>query len=94
MLSHANSREENNYLTDINGVHDKNDEVIVEMSVADIEKYIADGTIGGGMIPKVLGCKDAIDSGVERVHIVDGRVPHCILLEIFTNEGIGTMITK
>ncbi len=81
-------------LTDINGVHDKNDEVIVEMSCADIEKYIADGTIGGGMIPKVLGCKDAIDSGVERVHIVDGRVPHCILLEIFTNEGIGTMITK
>lgn len=81
-------------LTDINGVHDKNDDVIAEMSCADIEKYISDGTISGGMIPKVLGCKDAIDAGVERVHIVDGRVPHCILLEIFTNEGIGTMITK
>lgn len=81
-------------LTDINGVHDKEDNVIAEMSCSDIDSYIADGTISGGMIPKVLGCKDAIDAGVERVHIVDGRVPHCILLEIFTNEGIGTMITK
>ena len=81
-------------LTDINGVHDKEDNVIAEMSCADIDAYIKDGTISGGMIPKVLGCKEAIDSGVERVHIVDGRVPHCILLEIFTNDGIGTMITK
>ena len=81
-------------LTDINGVHDKEDNVIAEMSCADIDAYIKDGTISGGMIPKVLGCKEAIDAGVERVHIVDGRVPHCILLEIFTNDGIGTMITK
>ncbi len=81
-------------LTDINGVHDKEDNVIAEMSCEDIDSYIKDGTISGGMIPKVLGCKEAIDAGVERVHIVDGRVPHCILLEIFTNDGIGTMITK
>ena len=51
------------------------------------------GTINGGMIPKTLSCIDAIDAGVKRVHIIDGRIPHCILLEIFTDTGIGTMIT-
>ena len=48
----------------------------------------------GGMIPKVLGCVHAVDKGVGRTHIIDGRIPHCILLEIFTNKGIGTMITQ
>lgn len=81
-------------LTDINGVHGKDDKVIEEMSCADIEKYIDDKTINGGMIPKVLGCRDAIDAGVSKVHIIDGRVPHSILLEIFTDTGIGTMITQ
>lgn len=81
-------------LTDINGVHDKDDNVIEEMSCKDIDTYIENGTISGGMIPKVLGCKEAIDSGVSNVHIVDGRVEHSILLEVFTDLGIGTMITK
>ena len=53
---------------------------------------IADGTIVGGMIPKVLGCLEAIHAGVKGVHIIDGRIPHCLLLEIFTKSGIGTLI--
>ena len=53
---------------------------------------IADGYIGGGMLPKLQNCIDAIESGVSRVHILDGRIPHCLLLEIFTNKGIGTAI--
>ena len=53
---------------------------------------IDDGTINGGMIPKVKGCMDAIDAGVTGVHIIDGRIPHCLLLEIFTKTGIGTLI--
>lgn len=51
-----------------------------------------DGYIGGGMLPKLQNCIDAIESGVSRVHILDGRIPHCLLLEIFTNKGIGTAI--
>lgn len=81
-------------LTDINGVQDKNGDVIAEMSCGDIDGYIEDNTINGGMIPKVLGCREAIESGVGRVYIVDGRVPHSILLEIFTDKGIGTMIKE
>ena len=80
-------------LTDINGVHAKDGSVIVEMNCKEVDRYIADKTIDGGMIPKVLGCKEAIEAGVEKVHIIDGRVPHSILLEIFTDKGIGTMIT-
>ncbi len=53
---------------------------------------IDEGKIDGGMIPKVLGCIDALKHGVNRTHILDGRIPHCILLEIFTDKGIGTMI--
>ena len=56
------------------------------------EKLIADGTIGGGMLPKLNNCIDAIENGVSRVHILDGRIAHCLLLEIFTNKGIGTAI--
>lgn len=80
-------------LTDINGVHAKDGSVIAEMNCKEVDRYIADKTIDGGMIPKVLGCKEAIEAGVEKVHIIDGRVPHSILLEIFTDKGIGTMIT-
>ena len=58
----------------------------------EINDMIADGTISGGMIPKVNGCIEAIDSGVTGVHIIDGRIPHCLLLEIFTKSGIGTLI--
>ena len=80
------------YLTDIDGVHDENDNVIFEISKAEALGRIKDGSISGGMIPKVTSCIEAIDNGVSRVHIIDGRVPHCILLEIFTDAGIGTML--
>ncbi|MBE7026573.1 MAG: acetylglutamate kinase [Ruminococcaceae bacterium] len=81
-------------LTDIDGVKDANGDIIFEINAEQIRKLINDGVINGGMIPKVLGCVSAINAGVERVHIIDGRIPHCILLEIFTDKGIGTMITK
>lgn len=81
-------------LTDVDGVHNADGNIIFEISKDDIHKLIGDGVISGGMIPKVLGCTNAIDSGVNRVHIIDGRIPHCLLLEIFTDTGIGTMITR
>ncbi|MBQ7717798.1 MAG: acetylglutamate kinase [Clostridia bacterium] len=81
------------YLTDVEGVLDQNGKVIYEISEKEVYDKIDDGSISGGMIPKVMSCTGAIDKGVSRVHIIDGRIPHCILLEIFTNAGIGTMIT-
>ncbi len=82
-------------LTDVSGIKRSEDseEIIYEISQKDIFKMIDNGEISGGMIPKTLSCIDAIDAGVKRVHIIDGRIPHCILLEIFTDTGIGTMIT-
>ncbi|MEI6602555.1 MAG: acetylglutamate kinase [Clostridia bacterium] len=82
-------------LTDIEGVkaHVDSKEIISELTVSDVKKYIASGVINGGMIPKVLGCVEAIEGGVNKVHIIDGRQPHCLLLEIFTNHGIGTLFT-
>ena len=56
------------------------------------QKLMKEGYIGGGMLPKLANCIDAIENGVSRVHILDGRIPHCLLLEIFTNKGIGTAI--
>jgi acetylglutamate kinase len=79
-------------LTDVEGVKDKSGNVVYEATKADINEMIDDGTINGGMIPKVKGCMDAIDAGVTGVHIIDGRIPHCLLLEIFTKTGIGTLI--
>lgn len=79
-------------LTDVEGIKDKNGDVIYETEPKDIDRMIEDGTINGGMIPKVCGCVDAIHEGVTGVHIIDGRVPHCLLLEIFTKTGIGTLI--
>ena len=58
------------------------------------QKLIDDGYVGGGMIPKLKNCIDAIEEGVNRVHILDGRIPHSLLLEIFTNKGIGTAILR
>ncbi len=81
-------------LTDIEGILDKDKNVIFSMTCKEVDEKIADGTIAGGMIPKTRGCVEAIENGVRRVHIIDGRVPHCILLEIFTDTGIGTMITE
>ncbi len=82
------------FLTDVEGVKDKEGNVIYEILDSDIHPLIEDGTISGGMIPKVLGCLDAIEQGVKRVHIIDGRILHSILLEIFTDTGIGTMFRK
>ena len=83
-------------LTDVAGIcaSDGSDDIIYEISQKEIYKMIDAGKISGGMIPKTLSCIDAIDAGVRRVHIIDGRIPHCILLEIFTDTGIGTMITE
>ncbi len=83
------------FLTDIEGVYkDPKDPatLISELSIEEAHGLIADGYIGGGMLPKLNNCIDAIDNGVSRVHILDGRIPHCLLLEIFTNKGIGTAI--
>ena len=79
-------------LTDVEGIKDKNGEIVYEAMPQDIDAMINDGTINGGMIPKVQGCVEAIHDGVKGVHIIDGRIPHCLLLEIFTKTGIGTMI--
>ena len=83
------------FLTDIEGVYkDPKDPstLISELEVEEAKYLIKDGYIGGGMLPKLQNCIDAIESGVSRVHIIDGRIPHCLLLEIFTNKGIGTAI--
>ncbi|MDD3221245.1 MAG: acetylglutamate kinase [Clostridia bacterium] len=83
------------FLTDIEGVYkDPEDKstLISELTISEAHKLIEDGFIGGGMLPKLNNCIDAIDNGVSRVHIMDGRIPHCLLLEIFTNRGIGTAI--
>ncbi len=85
------------FLTDVEGIlKDKDDASTLFSSLTKSEalSYIKDGTIAGGMIPKVQCCLDALDKGVESVHVLDGRVPHAILLEIFTTKGIGTMVTK
>ena len=83
------------FLTDIEGVYrDKDDPstLISEISVSEAKELIASGYIGGGMLPKLGNCIDAVENGVARVHILDGRIPHFLLLEIFTNKGIGTAI--
>ena len=85
-------------LTDVEGVRgigeDGLEAVIPVLTEEDIGRMIEAGAISGGMIPKVLGCLDTVKRGVGRAHIIDGRIPHCLLLEIFTNKGIGTMIMK
>ena len=81
-------------LTDVPGVLDKSKQLIKEMSASDVRKLIADGTISGGMIPKVETCLYALEKGVEGVVILDGRVPHTVLLELFTDHGAGTLIHR
>ncbi len=83
------------FLTDIEGVYrDPEDpsSLISEMSVQEAEAFISGGFAGGGMLPKLQNCISAINAGVSRVHILDGRIEHCLLLEFFTNKGIGTAI--
>lgn len=85
------------FLTDIEGLYkDINDKssFISRITVSQAEQLIQSGCIGGGMLPKLNNCTDAVKKGVNKVHILDGRIPHCLLLEIFTNEGIGTAIVK
>lgn len=81
------------FLTDVPGVLDKNKQLIKELSVAEARRLIEDGTVSGGMIPKVETCIEAIERGVEGVVILDGKVPHAVLLELFTERGAGTLIT-
>ena len=83
------------FLTDIEGVYrDKDDPstLISEITVSEAKDLMSSGYIGGGMLPKLGNCIDAVENGVSRVHILDGRIPHFLLLEIFTNKGIGTAI--
>jgi acetylglutamate kinase len=81
-------------LTDVPGVLDKSKRLIPDLSIKDARKLIADGTIVGGMIPKVETCIYALDQGVEGVVIIDGKTSHAVLLELFTNHGVGTLIHK
>ena len=94
-IARAINAEKLAFLTDIEGVYkdpaDKST-LISELSVTEAKALIEDGYIGGGMLPKLNNCIDAIENGVSRVHILDGRIAHCLLLEIFTNKGIGTAI--
>ncbi|WMT87453.1 acetylglutamate kinase [Pelagibacterium sp. 26DY04] len=82
------------FLTDVPGVLDKQGELIPELSVREAQQLIADGTISGGMIPKVETCIDALDRGVEGVVIVNGKTPHSVLLELFTEHGAGTLMVR
>lgn len=94
-IARAVSAEKLAFLTDIEGVYKDPDDkstLISELAVSEAKELIGSGFIGGGMLPKLNNCIDAIGHGVSRVHILDGRIPHCLLLEIFTNKGIGTAI--
>mgnify|MGYP003376233485 FL=1 len=85
------------FLTDIEGVYLNPEDpstLLSKLFVKDAKELIDNGNVGGGMIPKLQNCIDAIEEGVSRVHILDGRQPHCLLLEIFTNKGIGTAILR
>ncbi|HIQ98339.1 MAG TPA: acetylglutamate kinase [Candidatus Scybalocola faecavium] len=94
-IARAVNAEKLAFLTDIEGVYkDPQDKstLISELRIEEARKLIGNGFIGGGMLPKLNNCIEAIENGVSRVHILDGRIPHCLLLEIFTNKGIGTAI--
>jgi acetylglutamate kinase len=81
-------------LTDVPGVLDKSKTLIPRLTIAEAHALIADGTISGGMIPKVETCIYALEQGVEGVVILDGKVPHAVLLELLTDHGAGTLITR
>ena len=85
------------YMTDVPGVLRDladPDSLITTATASDLEKLVADGTLTGGMIPKITSCTRALHGGVRHAHILDGRVPHALLLEMFTRDGIGTMVTR
>lgn len=81
-------------LTNVSGLLDDGGNILTGLGTARVDELIADGTISGGMLPKINCALDAVKSGVSSAHIIDGRVPHAVLLEIFTDEGIGTLITN
>ncbi len=85
-------------LTDVSGVKrilpDGSETILHVLTKTEVENMIDSGEISGGMIPKVMSCLDVLERGVNRAHIIDGRIPHCLLLEIFTHKGIGTMLAK
>lgn len=96
-IAEAVNAEKLAFLTDIEGVYkDPKDPstLISELRVGEARELITEGYVGGGMIPKLNNCIEAIEQGVNRVHILDGRIPHSLLLEIFTNKGIGTAILR
>ncbi|NNC27479.1 acetylglutamate kinase, partial [Salinisphaera sp. USBA-960] len=80
------------FLTDVPGVLDANGKLIKELTVSQARALIEDGTISGGMIPKVETCIEALERGVEGVVILNGKVPHAVLLELFTDQGAGTLL--
>lgn len=81
-------------LTDIEGLMDKQGNVLTGLSTEQVDALIEDGTIYGGMLPKIGCALDAVQAGVRSAHIIDGRVPNAVLLEIFTDSGVGTLITN
>jgi acetylglutamate kinase len=80
-------------LTDVEGVKDAGGNLLAQLNESEVRKLIDEGTIQGGMIPKVACCLDALRGGVQRTHIVDGRILHAILLEVFTDTGVGSLLT-
>ena len=81
-------------LTDVAGVLDSKGKLVSKLTIEEARKLISDGTISGGMIPKIEGCIEVVEAGVDGVVIIDGRVPHCVLLELFTEHGVGTLVQR
>ncbi len=82
------------FLTDVTGILDRDGQLLSTLNSATIARLTADGVIAGGMLPKVDACLKALEHGVAKTHIIDGRVPHAVLLELFTDQGIGTEIVR
>ena len=81
-------------LTDVAGVLDKDGKLLQQLTIEEARKLIREGIITGGMIPKIEGCIEVVEAGVEAVVVIDWRVPHCVLLELFTEHGVGTLVTR
>jgi acetylglutamate kinase len=81
-------------LTDVSGVLDENKKLVPSLTIDQARAMIKSGTISGGMIPKIEGCIEVVEAGVEGVVVIDGRVPHCVLLELFTEHGVGTLVKR
>lgn len=94
MIAHELKAEKLILLTDVEGIKDKKNKLLSTLDGKKIKSLISNKTISGGMIPKVQACQNALKGGVKKTHIIDGRIPHALLLEVFTEEGIGTEIVK